>query len=239
MSKIIKLASLSDYQHFLHAISTKEAGSFKKEDLSIHHANLIKFGKAAGIPAIIVCMKQVHSGNVAVVESTRELELPDTDAMITNKKNLGLAVITADCLPVLFYDPVRGVTAVAHAGSKGLLNGILHNTIVKMKEVYDCLPEDIVVGIGPYIRANCYEVGGDYAQKFHEAFPDCDQMIRKENGKHFLSLKQVALHCLKKEGILKSHIEVSPSCTKCEDELCYSYRRGDKTGRFVSVVCLQ
>jgi polyphenol oxidase len=118
MNDIITFRNLSKYPEIVHGISTKAFGSMKKEDLSIHHANVLKFAKTADINNVVICMDQVHSGKAMLVENDRELVIPQTDGIVTKSTLLALGVTTADCLPILFYDPVTKSVAAAHARSK-------------------------------------------------------------------------------------------------------------------------
>src|SRR5579872_5813520 len=100
------------YKNITHGISSKAFGSMKKDQLDLDRENLSQFANSIGIAGDIVCMRQIHSGNVQIVEDISELRFPQTDGLITNKKNLPLAVLTADCLPVLFYNPQKQVIGV-------------------------------------------------------------------------------------------------------------------------------
>lgn len=235
-NNIYKLKNLSSFPKIVHAISTKSFGTMKKDDGSIHHANLMKFGKAAGIPSVTICMGQIHSGNVSVVENDRELVVPNVDALVTRNKKLSLGVVTADCLPILLYDPEKDVIGVIHAGSKGIVKNIIGNTVRKLVETFDTDPADLIVGIGPSIEQKCYTVGPELIKLYKSAFPQYTGVYIEGNGTFFLDLRTVAVQDLQHEGILKENIEVSRICTKCNPESLYSYRAGDTSGRFASIL---
>ncbi|MBA3723277.1 MAG: peptidoglycan editing factor PgeF [Candidatus Levybacteria bacterium] len=255
---IYTFQNLSNFPTIKHAVSTKAFDSMKKEDLSIHHGNLMKFGKTVDLKSIPLCMDQVHSGTVALIENDREIVIPKSDGMVTKQKNLPLAIITADCLPILFYDQQKNVIGAAHAGTKGLLKNIIANTVQQMHSTFDSNPKDIIVGIGPGIEKKCYEVGEEVALQFEKAFPTFQNILFKESKhivkrgnessrlhsnnneeKYLLDLRAIAVQCLLKEGILEGNIEVSEECTQCNKETLYSYRSGDRSGRFVSVISLE
>lgn len=236
MSKVLKLHNLSDYTAISHAISTKAFGSMKKPEGGVHHANLLKFAKSQNFPSIPICMHQVHGKLVAVVENDRQLVIDATDGLVTNKKGIPLAILTADCLPILFFDPENHVIGATHAGRRGLAAGVIHNTIHTMHERFDVDPKNIVVGIGPSIEKRCYEVSEEIAMEFAKLFPN-KEVYEEKNGTFYLDLREVAVQSLVKEGILRVNIEVSDICTKCDDDF-YSYRAGDENGRFVSVISL-
>jgi YfiH family protein len=224
---------------FPHAFSTKANGSMKKEDGTLDFSNIEQFLKINNLSTNFVCMSQVHGGDVSLVTGG-EKQVANVDGLITNTKNTSLVVVTADCLPILFYDPKKEAIAVAHAGSKGLLNQIIGNTVIALKQNFNIDPKDLSVVIGPGIERDCYEVGIDLLEKFEKQFHWFDSSFTKPSKQNhaFLDLRKTALHCLLKEGILKEQIQISDECTKCSVDSYYSYRRGDKNGRFVSVISL-
>ncbi len=221
-----------------HAVSTKVFGSMRKVDNTLDYANLEQFRKTVGISERVVCMQQVHGGNSAVIEDAKKQLVLEVDALITDKKGIPLAVVSADCLPIMFYDPEKQVISVVHAGYKGLLRQIIKHTLDKFRTSFKSNPRDIIVGIGPAIETKCYEVGEDVIKQFEKQFPSFQKIYTLRNGSYFLDLRGIALQCLLKEGILKEHVEISQVCTKCEDNL-FSYRGGDMYRRFVSVISLK
>ncbi len=235
---VFEFTIFSQYPSLKHGISSKAFGSMKRlDDLQIDREALSRFANTIGITDPIVCMKQIHSGTVSLIENAKELRIADTDSLVTNKKHIPLAVLTADCLPVLFYDPKKEVIGVAHAGYKGLLNHILENTIHLFISHFESHPKDIIVGIGPSIEATCYEVGVELIEKFQETFPGFEDIFAEKGKKYFLDLRGIAQQSLMKEGILREHIEIMNMCTKSNQNF-YSYRGGDGDERFASVISL-
>jgi YfiH family protein len=198
---------------------------------------LRNFEKTLGIVDTVITMKQIHSGKVSLIENVKTTQIQDTDGMITDKAYIPLAVLTADCLPLLFYDPKKNVIAVAHAGYKGLLNHIIEQTIDRFISDFKSNPKDIIVGIGPSIERDCYEVGEERIEEFKTAFPQFKNVYSVRNGRYYLDLPSVAQQCLVKEGILEKNIEVMDICTKCDSNF-YSYRGGDQDNRFASIISL-
>lgn len=219
--------------------STKADGSMKSKDGTNDLENIKKFLKAKSLPSEIVTMQQIHSGRSIIVSDNSHEIIQGVDGLLTTKKNLSLCVITADCLPILFVDRVKGVIGAAHAGSKGLHQNILHNVVEKFKNEYFSDPKNLQVTIGPGIEKKCYEVGPEVIESFTSEFLWFDNAFyeKRENDHYLLDLRKIAMHCLLKEGILKENITVADECTKCSIDTRYSYRRGDKTERFVSVIC--
>jgi YfiH family protein len=229
------LLSQSD---IVHGISTKAFGSMKKnDDLQIDRAALSKFAFSVGCSDDVIVMQQIHSGNVSVITHTQQKRIAEIDGLVTNQKNIPLAVLTADCLPIMLYDHKNYVVGISHAGYRGLLNHIVEHTLEKFVSNFNSNPEDILVGIGPSIETMCYEVGKEVIDEFENVFPALKNMYVKKDGKFYLDLRKIALQCLMQQGILEEHIEIMDICTKC-DEHFYSYRGGDKNKRFASMISL-
>ncbi|MBL0686820.1 MAG: peptidoglycan editing factor PgeF [Sulfurospirillum sp.] len=167
----------------------------------------------------LIFMKQIHGDNIEVIDKNSTIK--ECDAMITIDKNIALCVVVADCIPVILIDKTRGAVGVAHAGRIGSYRGIIKKTIDKMCEEFTCNIENIHVIFGPSIKKCCYEVGDEVISGFEE-------FTCKRDGKIYLDL--IALN--KKE---LNHVEVSSTCTCC-DENYFSYRRDGTKERFCGVV---
>jgi polyphenol oxidase len=230
--------SFLPYKGIAHGISSKAFMSMKRLDNNeIDTTALFNFEQTLAIYDPVITMMQVHSRNVVVIRDLKRKRISDVDGLITDEKYIPLAVLTADCLPIMFYDPKKEVIGVAHAGYKGLLNTILENVIQRFVSDFKSDPKDIIVGIGPSIERDCYEVGKDRIEEFQKTFLEFKNIFVEKNGSFYLDLRMVAQQSLVKEGILEKHIEVMDVCTKCDPNF-YSYRGGDKEKRFASIISL-
>jgi len=174
---------------------------------------------------------QVHGNRIQKVEKPGLFE--STDGLMTNKKNIVLAIKTADCVPVLMYDPVRYTIATIHAGWRSVKLDIISNSINLMSLDFGAKPKEIYCAVGPSIRVCCYEVQRDVADQF----PADSIAIR--NNRLFLDLVKVIKSQLRTSGILLNHIDDSEMCTCCHDELFFSYRRdGAQSGRMMMAAVL-
>lgn len=227
------------FPSIVHGVSSKTFGSIKKKmDWDGYQSSTVPFANAIGLDNVnIIFMQQEHGGNVAVVKDFSVSNVSHTDAMVTGTKLLPLAVLTADCLPILLYDPEYEVISAIHVGYKGLLNNIIENAVVCMQNNFGSKPENIIAGIGPGIERDCYEVGKDRIDLFQKTFPTFENIYTENDGKYYLDLRIIAQQCLDKVGILKKHRENMAICTKCDTRF-YSYRGGDIKNRFVSIICL-
>lgn len=150
----------------------------------------------------------------------------EADGLITDIPGLCLTVFGADCLPILFYDPVRRVIAAVHAGWRGTANGIAGRAVEKMVEVYGSKPGDILATIGPGISKCCFETDEDVPNALTGALGasalKCIEL--QESGKFHVDLKGLNVLRLEKMGLERDHIAVSEACTMCEHERFWSHR---------------
>ncbi len=164
----------------------------------------------------------------------RENPLPFCDGVITKEHGVTAVTMHADCTPIFFADKKGGVCGVCHAGWKGTYKRISHHMIEKM----GIPPEDILVGIGPVICADCFEVQEDVGGLFHKEWGDSARIFK--DGRQYVDLKRVTVMQLQEMGIPPENVTVSDLCTYCEADLFYSHRR-DKgcTGAMASMIALK
>lgn len=183
----------------------------------------------------IVCTDQTHTSNIRVVTRedggkgvVRDKDYTDVDALITNCPGVVLACFVADCVPILLLDKVKGVIAVAHSGWRGTVEQIGSKTVEKMKLEFDSKVEDIIVGIGPSICCDCYEVSEDVANIFQNTYTESEQKkiiyTGKVAGKYQLDLWEANKINLLNVGILSENITVTDICTCCNSNTLFSHR---------------
>ena len=149
-------------------------------------------------------------------------------------------MFTADCLPILIYDPRLRVNGAIHAGRKGTEQNIIYKVIREMARVYGSRPEELLAGFGPAIGGCCYEVGEDCIRPFKDLFPDEKNLYRFDlSGRHFLDLIAVNKLEGQKAGLLPENIFSMRHCTFCSPKNLYSYRREGKTGRILTTIMLR
>ena len=182
------------------------------------------------IPHDIQWLHQTHT-NLAVTLPNTNRE-PNADAALTQKANTPCAVLTADCLPLLICNQQGSEVAAIHAGWRGLLNGIIDNTLLAMQSDAN----DMLVWLGPAIGPCHFELGIDVEEQFTHVDPDYQQAFKPGNpGKCYGDLYQLARICLAKYNINKVH--GGNLCTIEETNRCYSYRRqGEQSGRMASII---
>ncbi|MDR0977772.1 MAG: peptidoglycan editing factor PgeF [Endomicrobium sp.] len=174
--------------------------------------------------ADLVLADQIHGNNVRIVKhSDKNTFIENCDGLITDDKSILLGIFTADCIPILISSRDGEIKAAVHAGWRGILSGIVENTVGILKKNFCVSAKNIMVYIGPHIRSCCYKTGAEMEVKFN---------IRLVNGK--LDLTSILYDKLKKCGI--NEIFDIEQCTFHNKELFFSYRRDCCTDRLLSVI---
>ncbi len=153
------------------------------------------------------------------------------DAIITDIPGKMLVIQTADCQPVLLFDPNQKVVAAVHSGWRGSLQNIIGKTIMSMVHHFHCSPEKIIAGVGPSLGPCCCEFV-HYRKEIPDSFW---KYQKKENHFDFWELSQDQML---ETGVRTNNIHISGLCTKCRNDLFFSYRRQKITGRCAGVIGL-
>jgi polyphenol oxidase len=198
--------------------------------------NRVRFAAAIGAAGWpLLKLKQVHSGLVQIMEDTAAASnAMQGDAATTSLPGVLLGVQTADCVPVLLADRQARAVAAVHAGWRGTTARIVAAAVDALSRHYDVPSGDIFAAVGPQIGVCCYEIGEDVAEQFNE--PGLLER-RAEWPRPHLNLAEANRRQLLEAGIPEAQIETSSLCTRCRDDLFFSYRReGARTGHMLSVV---
>ena len=195
-------------------------------------ANRSRLAAAAGLTADrVVWMHQVHGVSVRTV-ADGAADTMATDGIVTTTTGLGLAVLVADCVPLLAADPVTGVIGAAHAGRKGSAAGIDRQLLATMVAAGADVGR-IEVLVGPAICGACYEVPAEMRDEIEALLPGSASTTR--SGTPGLDLRSGLLRRLRAAGV--AGVKVDPRCTY-EDAALYSHRRGAPTGRQAGLIWL-
>ena len=188
-------------------------------------------------------VKQVHGTEALVVD--RVLAQTDRfaggwDALVTDQPGIMVAVRTADCVPILMYDPQRRVVAAVHAGWRGAVAGIVPKTLALLESRFGSRLEQIRISIGPSAGVCCYEVDEPVLDRLCQGFPGWKKVVRtKEKGKAHLDLKALVKEQAQVFGASLKAITTVNVCTICHEDLFFSYRReGKVNGTMVSAIGL-
>jgi YfiH family protein len=159
--------------------------------------------------------------------------VPGCDALLTHAAGTALLVRTADCLPLFFAEPRRGVVGLAHAGWRGLAASLPARVVAAFRHLYHVPAEALAVAIGPAIRACCYEVGPEFAERF-------GPFVQQRGGRRTCDLIGAAREALRRCGVRPDRVTDTGACTACDVRRWFSLRReGPATGRLTSIILLR
>lgn len=248
-----------------HGFSTRKGGVSKEHLASLNLSfsvedarenvleNFRRIGERFGkTPEDFVLSKQSHETKVLKVGTkdrgkgiTKDRDYEGIDALITDEKGLILSCFSADCVPILFYDPIHKTVGACHSGWRGTKGKILQNVVEEMRKHFSSNPTEILIAIGPSICKEQYVVSEDLALSFLEDYPDLGEdtaspIQRISKDKFQLDLwdlnRRIALNC----GIKEEHISISGYCTMENPELFFSHRYSQgKRGLQGAFICLQ
>lgn len=202
-------------------------------------------GNALGVdPKKLVLSHQTHTDTVLRVGQAQigaglfGPELTECDALITNEPGVGLVIFTADCTPILLYDPVTGAVGAVHAGWRGTAADIAGKTVAAMVREFGCYPADVRAAIGPNIAQCCFATDADVPEAMAEALGSCAwELVQPRDGKYHVDLKQMNRRFLERAGVRR--IEISQACTACENHRFWSHRitKGLRGSQGAIIVC--
>jgi len=188
----------------------------------------------------LIVAQQGHSNKCVIVKNNHDKKIV-ADAMITSSQNIGLGILTADCVPILIMDKQKHIIAAIHAGWKGASTGIIENTIKTMFSMGGN-PENMIAAIGPSIQQKSYEVGKDFKKYFIDINSDNEELfIYANNNKIYFDLTKYCKNKL--SSLMVSEIDLLNHCTYQDSKNYFSYRRSnhnneDDYGRQISVISL-
>ena len=256
---VLGFPRFSDSKALKHAISTRVGGvsrgpqkslniSFKVQDDPVNvEENRSLLSKAIGMNLNRAAhVHQIHSDKIlqlAAGQEPKEGSLGEGDGLITNVTGIPIMILVADCLPVLFYDPVHKAIGLAHAGWRGTVSHVAAKTLLAMGEAYMTRPEETKVALGPCIGSCCYEVGADVRKEFTGVFPWGEEVMRVSSKGHWtLDLAAANARQLREVGVREENLIQSNLCTVKNIDLFYSHRAeasAEKpTGRFGAFLML-
>lgn len=257
--KYITFPSFENYDDIIHCFTTREGGvsSGPFESMNIGFStgdsdenvkrNIEIMAQRLGINIYdIVETNQTHTNTVKYVTEHHkgkvfaETSFRDVDGIYTDKKNLALMSFHADCTPVFFYDPVKKVVALAHAGWRGTLLNIVGVMVRALVNDFNSDPKDIKTAIGPSLGSCCFEVDKDVADMFLNENREFIKYMEIKEPKYHFNLWEINKYLLRKEGIKEENIEVSGVCTKCNNDLFFSHRaQGGKRGLLAGILMMK
>lgn len=218
-----------------------EKTRFTGDSPEIYTINREQLAKKLGIEVSqLVFPRQTHSDCVAEIDGIPDCEITETDALVTNLKGICICVQTADCVPILLFDPEKVVIAAVHAGWRGTVKNIVNAAIQKMSANFGSNPANIIAAIGPSISPLIYEVGDEVTEAVWHSIPNAEKAILlKSIGKNHVDLWEANRQVLLSAGVPPENIEILGECSFSENDKYFSARKeGSETGRMVSGIMI-
>ena len=218
---ILRIPSWAGVTGLYHGFTTRRSGTGRLEGKSLRDHLGLKGHRP-------VLLNQVHGNRIVAVRRAQDrTRIRDADGAATTLPCTLLTIRTADCLPLLAIDPGRGVLGAAHAGWRGISLGIPIQLVRILVSRFDCRPSDILIGLGPSIKACCYRVGEDVRKVFVSRGTPCDSSIFFPGpDRHLrLDLKSAAIRQLRDAGVPPGNLASVDLCTACRSDLLFSRRR--------------
>lgn len=282
---ILTAPSLAQFPWLVHGFSTRRGGvsSFLRSSQSASDDADLNLGEVSWDSAenvlenrlrlltwlkaeamTLVVQRQIHSDLMRVLDDGQfPTPPPAGDGLITNRPGLLLAVLVADCLPILLVDAKQRVVAALHCGWRGTARRLAEKAVGRMRMEFGSRPEDLWAAIGPGIRACCYSIGPEVVEEFtsqfsyasklfvsrpHRPNPVGSQLLWRSQplrgsstlsipSNVYLDLTQANVHQLRDAGIPAKQIDSKAPCASCHPELFFSHRRdGGRTGRMMGLI---
>jgi YfiH family protein len=183
---------------------------------------------------------QVHKTRILkVTRNTVPEELLETDALLSNEREICIAVMSADCVPILLFDKENHAVGAVHSGWRGTVSRILEKTLCEMHRLFGTIGENVWAGIGPSVSMDSYEVGEEVVQEVKQSFSGNDELLTMtKNKKAKLDLWKANKVQLIEFGVPPQQVEISDLCTVKHNHHFFSARRGDK-GRFAAGIMIK
>lgn len=246
--RLWQFAKLSKIKNVIHFVSDRK--SFDEADFNLSYSTspdpvLVKENRTLVAKSMSVTFdtlyipKQVHQDRILKVDdSTTTEDLEATDALITNSTNVCIAVMSADCVPILLYDRKNHAAGAVHSGWKGTVAHILTKTLQAMQQEFGTQGTDVVAAIGPSVCQASYEVGHEVVEAVRKSFNQSETLLQlQENGKAKLDLWQANYLQLTAFGVKPENITIASTCTVIHNQHFFSARKGD-SGRFAAGIRL-
>ena len=189
----------------------------------------------------LIFPRQEHTNCIAEVNQAPDMEINATDALISDKKEICLCIQTADCVPILLFDPLKQVIGAVHAGWRGTVKKIVALTVEQMISGYHSNPKNMMAVIGPSIGPEVYEVGDEVVAEARKSLPEPEKTLTMNiSGKYHFNLWEANRQLLVSAGIPNHNIEISGECTFSNPNKYFSARKqGNISGRLVSGIMLK
>jgi YfiH family protein len=241
--EFVSIPALDTATGMIHAFTTRQGGLGARNNDIKHPDDWKAVAQAFGICIDrVVTADQVHGENIVAVNDLNVLNVRTVhaDALITDVPGIAVGVETADCVPILLFDPVKPAVGAVHAGWKSTVKKIVQKTVHRMHEEFGSEPARLIAAIGPAIGPECYEVDERVMERVREAFSFWNKVSTPRGNDHWsLDLPAANKLELLQIGLAEQNVHALGLCTSCRRDLFYSFRAEGKTGRMLSVIMIK
>ncbi len=242
-AELLRVPALEKAAGIVHAFTTRQGGQGARSDGSRHPDDWKAVASSFGICIDrVVTVDQVHGENIVTVNDLnfRDVRNVRADALITDMPGIAVGVETADCVPVLLFDPGKPAVAAVHAGWRSTVKKIVQKAVHRMHEEFGSEPARLIAAIGPAIGPECYEVDEPVIGRVREAFSFWNEVAAPRGNDHWsLDLVKANRLELLQIGLAEKNVHALGLCTSCRRDLFYSFRAEGRTGRMLSVIMIK
>jgi hypothetical protein len=240
---LLSIPALDKATGMLHAFTTRQGGLGARNNGIRHPDDWTAVASAFGVCRDrVVTVNQVHGENIVTVDdlNVRDVRIVHADAMMTDVPGIAIGVETADCVPVLLFDPMKPAVAAVHAGWRSTVKKIVQKAVHRMHEKFGSEPARLIAAIGPAIGPECYEVDEVVMGPVREAFSFWKEVSTpRGNDRWGLDLAKANKLELLQIGLAEKNVHALGLCTSCRRDLFYSFRAEGRTGRMLSVIMIK
>jgi len=241
--EFLSIPALDRATGMLHAFTTRRGGLGARNNGIRHPDDWTAVASAFGVCRDrVVTVNQVHGENIVTVDdlNVRDVRTVHADAMMTDVPGIAIGVETADCVPVLLFDPMKPAVAAVHAGWRSTVKKIVQKAVHRMHEEFGSEPARLIAAIGPAIGPECYEVDEVVMGPVREAFSFWKEVSTpRGNDRWSLDLVKANKLELLQIGLAEKNVHALGLCTSCRRDLFYSFRAEGRTGRMLSVIMIK
>jgi YfiH family protein len=243
----LTMPAIEEMTGVLHAFTTRRNGLGARNNGTKQAGDWHPVAGAFGIkPDHLITVNQVHGENIVTIDAQgliggrTDPRTVAADAMITTARGIAIGVETADCVPILLFDPRVPAIAAVHAGWRSTVKKIVQKAVKRMQEEFGADPSAMIAAIGPAIGPECYEVDEPVMTSVRDAFSFWKEIAKpKGDDRWNLDLVKANRLELMQIGLSERNIQSVGMCTSCRKDLFYSFRAEGRTGRMLSVIMLK
>lgn len=243
----LTIPAIEEMTGMIHGFTTRKRGLGARNNGTKQASDWNPVAEAFGIkPGRVITVNQVHGESIVRIDAQGLIDgkidprTVEADAMITDAPGIAVGVETADCVPILLFDPGTPAIAAVHAGWRSTVRKIVQKAVFRMHGEFGSDPAKMIAAIGPAIGPECYEVDDVVMGPVMQSFSFWKEVSSpRGNGRWSLDLVKANRLELMQSGLAENNIHILGMCTSCRKDLFFSFRAEGRTGRMLSVIMLK